>query len=102
MIKFLFSLSVFITVFFLIFHLRWVYNNFRFCVAVLWIRIRRICIILPDLDPGRDRHMGYADPDLYKFQVNKKIDNVDFFKKISICCLSKILQTYDPFDTDRK
>jgi hypothetical protein len=35
-------------------------------------RAGRICTILPDLDPDRDRHAGYGDRHL--FQANLKVD----------------------------
>jgi hypothetical protein len=48
----------------------------------------------------------HADPDLadldrHQFQANQKVNQVDFFPE-NFNMLSKILKTYDTFDTDEK
>jgi hypothetical protein len=55
----------------------------------------RSAYFVPDLDPDRDGHSVPADPDLYQFQPNVKINNTYFFHKIFIfLMLTMILLQY--------
>ncbi len=57
---------------------------------MLWIRIRI----------GSDPH-NFAGSRSVSIQVNEKVDKVDYYPE-NFNVLSKILKTYETFDTDEK